>query len=178
MGQAVLEVGANTYKRQNLLNRVDWTTQSWQVVEIPLDSLGVESSEAITSFTFSGTVKGTFYLDEVALVAASLPITAVLEDRTAPLPHNFTLAQNFPNPFNSQTVIRFALPTRGQVTLILYNLAGQKVATLVQGVREVGAYTLSWDGRDDQGKDLASGVYLCRLQAGAQIQTRKLVLVR
>jgi len=75
-------------------------------------------------------------------------------------------------------VIRFALPSRGQATLSLYNLAGQKVARLVEGVREAGTYTVSWDGRNDQGQALASGVYLYRLQRGAQTQIRKLVLVR
>ena len=75
-------------------------------------------------------------------------------------------------------MIQFALPSRGQVTLTLYNLAGQQVARLVQGTREAGTYTVTWDGRDDHGRELASGVYLYRLQVGDQTQTRKLVLVR
>ena len=103
--------------------------------------------------------------------------TAVLESDV--LPVALQLGQNYPNPFNSDTVIQFALPANGEVALALYNLAGQKVTTLVQGVREAGTYTLHWDGRDARGHDLASGVYLYRLRTDqGQVETRKLVLLR
>ena len=62
--------------------------------------------------------------------------------------------------------------------LTLHNIAGQRVATLAHGHREAGEYTLRWDGRDDDGKELASGVYLYRLQAGSRVETRKLLLLR
>lgn len=62
--------------------------------------------------------------------------------------------------------------------LTIYNLLGQRVATLVKGQQEAGPHTLVWDGRDGQGKKLASGVYFYRLQASAQVQTRKLLLLR
>ena len=95
------------------------------------------------------------------------------------LPETFSLMANYPNPFNSRTVIRFALPTRADVHLALYNLAGQKVATLVSGPRPAGTYTVHWDGRDASGRDLASGVYLYRLRAGEhQVETRRLLLLR
>jgi hypothetical protein len=107
------------------------------------------------------------------------PFTAVLEEQTATLPQSFSLSQNFPNPFNSGTVIRFALPTSTPIELALYNLTGQKVATLVEGTREAGTYTVRWDGRDAQGRALASGVYLYRLRTDkGQVETRKLVLLR
>ena len=95
------------------------------------------------------------------------------------LPAAFTLLQNYPNPFNSDTVIRFALPTSEDVELAIFNLTGQKVAIPVEGVREAGTYTVRWDGRDDNGRELASGVYLYRLRTGGkkQMETRKLVLV-
>ena len=68
---------------------------------------------------------------------------------------------------------------RADVDLALYNLEGQKVVTLVQGAREAGTYTARWDGRDDRGRSLASGVYLCRLWAeGGHVETRKLLLLR
>jgi len=91
-----------------------------------------------------------------------------------------TLSANYPNPFNIATTIRFALPSRSDVELAIFNLAGQQVATLVEGVREAGTYTVRWDGRDDSGRELASGVYLYRLQTsdGRQMETRKLLLLR
>ncbi|MBI2502597.1 MAG: ASPIC/UnbV domain-containing protein, partial [Candidatus Latescibacteria bacterium] len=156
---------------------VDLEAKDWQVVEVPLDFL--EADEPITLLTFQGNLKGTFYLDDIRLVAVSPPpLTVVEEERTASLPQAFSLSQNFPNPFNSDTVIRFALPEGGEVVLAVYNLAGQQVAKLAEGTREAGSYTLRWDGRDERGKELASGVYLYRLRAGAQVETQKLVLLR
>jgi len=76
-------------------------------------------------------------------------------------------------------VIRFALPIREEVDLAVFNLAGQRVAALVDGQREAGTYAVRWDGRDESGRALASGVYLYRLRVGRQqVETRKLVLVR
>jgi len=99
----------------------------------------------------------------------------VTEDHTTTLPQSFTLAQNYPNPFNSATVIRFAVPTAADVELSIFNLAGQQVVTLVQGMREAGTHTVRWDGQDDDGKELASRVYLYRLLAGhgKQVATRR-----
>jgi len=109
-----------------------------------------------------------------------LSIPTVLEEAEPGKPLHYALFQNVPNPFNGGTVIRFALPQRDKVELFLYNLAGQQVATLVEGVREAGTYAVRWDGRDDDGWELASGVYLYRLHAGDRrgVETRKLVLVR
>ena len=106
--------------------------------------------------------------------------TAVEEDMapTVQLPSRPVLSQNWPNPFNSSTAIRFTLPAKGFVALTVYNLAGQPVATLTEGAREAGIYTVGWDGRDDRGFELASGVYLYRLHVGQHVETRKLLLLR
>lgn len=88
------------------------------------------------------------------------------------------LLPNFPNPFNSETVIRYALSQSCLVKLEVFNLAGQQVSRLADGLHASGIYKLRWDGRDENGKALASGVYLYRLEAGTQIKTRKLVLLR
>ena len=93
-------------------------------------------------------------------------------------PAAFVLAQNYPNPFNSSTVIRFALPEREQVELAVYNEVGQQVAILAQGVRDPGTYAVAWDGKAEHGGKLASGLYLYQLQAGARVETRKLLLLR
>ncbi len=106
------------------------------------------------------------------------PFTAVLEDFSAGRPDAFALSQNFPNPFNSGTVIRFALPRDQEVELAVYNLAGQQVAMLVEGRRQAGSYAISWDGRDESGRALATGMYFYRLQAGGKVETRKLMLLR
>ena len=105
--------------------------------------------------------------------------TAVGEEHGRSLPEIADLAQNFPNPFNADTTIRFHLTQSEEVELTVHNLAGQKVVTLLHGPMEVGTHTLRWDGRDDDGRELATGVYLYRLQflEGAT-ETRKMALVR
>ena len=105
--------------------------------------------------------------------------SVILETLVDPLPQAFGLAQNRPNPFNGGTLIEFQLAAdQGPVELALYNIVGEKVATLMSGVRDGGVYHLIWDGRDEAGRTLASGVYLYRLEAGGQTLTRRLLLIR
>jgi hypothetical protein len=104
--------------------------------------------------------------------------TAVQEGQAAALPQGFALEPNYPNPFNSDTVIRFSLPAAAEVKLGVYNLAGQEVVTLAAGATRAGAHEVRWDGRDGRGKSLASGVYLYQLRSGGQVETRKLLLLK
>jgi hypothetical protein len=106
------------------------------------------------------------------------PTSVNEQGEASSVPMSYTLSQNYPNPFNSSTGISFTLPEQGEVQLCVYNLAGQKVATLAQGLRKAGMYTVRWDGRDDTGKELASGVFLYQMRAGKQVNTRKLLLLR
>jgi hypothetical protein len=115
----------------------------------------------------------------VAAYAASIvarPTSVELQPTETPA--NFALERNYPNPFNVSTTIRFSLPAREMVRLTLYDLAGQQVVTLVRDARQAGTHTVTWDGMDDRGRALASGVYLCRLQADDQREARKLLLLR
>jgi hypothetical protein len=102
-----------------------------------------------------------------------LPFITVDVEPVAGLPAGFRLEQNFPNPFNPSTTIRYGLPSRTHVTLTIFNTLGQQVATLVEGEEEAGYHEAVFDG-----SGLASGVYLYRLQAGDFLQTRKLILLR
>ena len=94
------------------------------------------------------------------------------------LPDRPQLQQNAPNPFNSQTVLPYFLPEPGPVRMEILTLTGQRVAVLSQGQQRAGYHRLSWDGRDDAGRPLASGVYLYRLVTTEGVLTRKLVLLR
>ncbi|MDZ7362597.1 MAG: T9SS type A sorting domain-containing protein [candidate division KSB1 bacterium] len=88
------------------------------------------------------------------------------------------LAQNYPNPFNPETTIEFTLPAVAPVTLRIYNLNGQLIRTLLNESRPAGRHPVSWDGRDDAGRDVASGVYLYRLHAGQFMQQKTMTLAR
>ena len=106
------------------------------------------------------------------------PGTAVAETVGDGVPPVLALAQNWPNPFNSSTVIGYSLPVTGEVNLAIYDLAGQRVAHVASGHRAAGSYRIHWDGTDDDGDPLASGVYLVRLTSGGNVQTRRLTLLR
>ncbi len=88
-------------------------------------------------------------------------------------PAVFALSQNVPNPFNPSTAISYSIPAQGLVTLTIYNIAGQKVETLVNKNLPAGKYTVIWNP-----KNLASGLYFCRLTAGSFSSSRKLMLVK
>ena len=161
---------------------VDLADKRWQTVEIPLSTFGVSDADPsfeIDSVRIFGYLKGVAHIADLALVAATPPIdTAVHEAQVDARPAAFNLAQNFPNPFNQSTVIRIDLETRAEMELAVYNIAGQKVATLAQGPYPSGTYTFTWQGRNTHGAELASGVYCYRLRANGREQTRKLILLR
>jgi parallel beta-helix repeat protein len=93
-------------------------------------------------------------------------------------PEQSTLVQNYPNPFNPETEIRFRLPEAGPVVVKIYNLFGQEIRTLVDKTYPAGHHSVRWDGRDNFGKAVSSGVYFYRLQAGSFMQVKKMNLLR
>jgi len=112
-------------------------------------------------------------------------LTAVEESTSSDLPNEFGLEQNYPNPFHRQpiaaglmnTQIRYALPERGHVKLIVYDLYGRQVRLLEDATKEAGSYIQNWNGLDESGAPVASGVYLYRLQVGQTTLTKKMTIV-
>ena len=100
------------------------------------------------------------------------------EDDANLRPTDFALRQNFPNPFNPTTIIQYALPKASQVRIEVYNVLGQRVRTLVDETQRPGYKTINWDGRDDAGNEVSSGVYFCRIQAGSFEESRKMTLLK
>lgn len=94
------------------------------------------------------------------------------------LPDEFTLNQNYPNPFNPSTQISFNLPTAQQVKLEVFNVLGQRVATLFDGKAEAGEHVVTWEAKNSAGQTVSSGVYFYRLEASGFSQTRKMMLLR
>ena len=91
---------------------------------------------------------------------------------------DFSLKQNYPNPFNPSTTIEYEVPQDGHVSLVIYNLLGQRVRTLYDAFRSAGQYRITWDGRNDQGREVTTGIYFYRLQTENQIQTKKMLFIK
>jgi flagellar hook assembly protein FlgD len=95
------------------------------------------------------------------------------------VPTEFNLGQNYPNPFNPTTTISFSLPKEAPVTFEIYNMLGVKIRTLMAGqTKSAGLYTVAWDGRNDAGVSMSSGVYLYRINAGSFLASKKMTLLK
>ncbi len=113
------------------------------------------------------------------LLAGSPDFVAQNSAEALAIPATFELSQNFPNPFNPTTTIRYGLPQAARVTITIFNLLGEEVTTLLEDEQKAAGYHLAlWNGRNQAGKPASSGVYLYRIQAGSFTQTRKLALVK
>ncbi len=115
------------------------------------------------------------WIVEGALAESS---TVALEGPDSQLPKTFALEQNFPNPFNPATTIRYHLPQAAHVTLTVYDVLGSKVAILVEGWQPAGTYSLLWDGTDQHGRLAGTGVYFYRLDAGFYTEMKKMILLK
>ena len=94
------------------------------------------------------------------------------------IPDDYGLDQNMPNPFNPNTTINYQLPEVGRVKIVVYNLLGQEVRTLVDENLDAGFHTAVWDGKNALGHQVASGVYMYRLQSGSYVKTLRMMLLK
>jgi len=153
------------------------TTNEWGFYYIPEIAIGTYSVRAI---------KADFetYTHENIVITAGLTTThnflmsPVSESDNVSVPISTGLNGNFPNPFNPETTISFSLATAGKVEVDIYNIKGSKVKTLVNEHRGVGIHQVVWDGADDMGRNVGSGVYFYRFRAGSYISTRKMLLLK
>jgi len=114
------------------------------------------------------------------LTVTFTPPTSV-EDRDNAIPSQFSLKQNFPNPFNPSTVINYTIPqalNSLQVNLEIFNLLGQKVKTLVDAKQVAGEHSMQWNGKNESGNLVTSGIYLYRLKAESFVEMRKMMYIR
>jgi hypothetical protein len=109
-------------------------------------------------------------------LVSSTPAPESLSD--APGMTQSTLLQNFPNPFSPATVVRYSVPTDGPVSVVIYDVQGRRVRTLADGFKSAGSYEDEWDGRDDSGQQVTSGVYFYQLNVGGTTQAKKMIRLR
>ncbi len=158
-----VEVLLRTYAYDNNNNGISGTSDSWNGISWapytgPIDIKYNNNEDLISIYAKKASVK-------------YISFTAV--ENFENLPNNFTLSQNFPNPFNPSTTISFDIPKSEFVTLKVFDILGKEVTTLINEEMIAGNYTKTWDA-----KNLSSGVYFYKLQAGKFTETKKMVLVR
>jgi len=137
-----------------------------------VDSLRVEWPSGIVDILENVTV------DQLILVTEGETVTSVDNPGEDTLPDSFELQQNYPNPFNPTTTITYQVAGTEHVVLTVYNMLGEKVATLVDELSAPGRKSVSWDGRDGQGQLVSSGLYIYRLDVGSQALNRKMLLLK
>ncbi len=148
------------------------------LVDIMFERTGPAAGTALlelNDFVFNNT-------DTFTVKAGSVYLNAVntsIENIIAAVPSGFSLKQNYPNPFNPETGIQFFIPKTTEISLEVYNILGQKIKTLYKGTKESGGYEVKWNGRDNQGKNVSSGIYLYVLRSKNGVTfTRKMTLLR
>ncbi|MFQ5709503.1 MAG: T9SS type A sorting domain-containing protein, partial [bacterium] len=150
-------------------------------------TLLANTETGVTTFTDAVPNTGTFFYQVTAVYDqgestpsndASVLVTSVEDQHPDIIPVAFALKQNYPNPFNPETRIQYELPKSTHVQLEIFNLLGQKSRTLVDEQKPAGSYTVSWDGRLNNGEAAASGVYIYRLKTEQFEKSRKLLLLR
>lgn len=151
---------------------------------------GNDSAEITFTIFTSKLNIGTLYRPKVLVDALYNPGTTHFEKRMrfkvvmatgiedSPIPAVFGLEQNYPNPFNPETTIRYHLPRETDVSLKIYNTLGMTVKTLVNGNQTAGSRSAIWDGTNDAGQKVSSGVYVYRLRAGTDVKTKKMILIK
>jgi hypothetical protein len=145
----------------------DWVTESFSLAPY----VGQRVRVRFRLLTDAFVVADGWYIDDISITSD------MVTDVPQLLPVQFALEQNQPNPFNPRTSIGYALPEPARVRLMVYDSRGRRVRRLVDEARPAGIFREVWDGTDDRGQRLASGVYHYRLEAGTFASSRKLVLV-
>jgi hypothetical protein len=144
---------------------------------------GTSITPVITASNIKGALTFRFYADEYVTDngwEADISCISLVDadDRNNDIPNRYDLSQNYPNPFNPVTSIRYSIPSDGKVILKVYNILGQEVVSLVNGLQKAGRHTVIWNGKDANGRAAGSGLYLYRIQAGNFTLTRKMLLVK
>ena len=137
---------------------------------VPLEGFSLSFQTNLTNVDFIYSLNGSTGI-------LHIPLETNLNDSSNP-EISFILKQNYPNPFNSLTCINFSLPEKKETFLGIYNMRGQLVKTLINEVKSAGMYNVLWDGRDNSGHSVSSGIYLYVLKSGDKIQTRKMLFLK
>ncbi|MBL7961554.1 T9SS type A sorting domain-containing protein, partial [bacterium] len=145
---------SNPASDQSKIGLYLWSNEQWT-------PLSMERKNGQWSATVSGGTVGAFYNSDVSAI-----------------PSEFKLHGNYPNPFNPSTTISYEIPIQGKVVIKIYNTLGQEIRTLVNEVKPAGFHKLVWDGRNNNGQSISSGLYIYRLQTDRFVKSHKMILLK
>ena len=149
-----------------------------------VDGQAVSGDGALVEFTFKTTqtsLASDFQILDGVMVDLAGGIDAITNIEIGTfkaMPKDYALGQNVPNPFNPSTTIEYRLPEAGDVQLVIYNLLGQKVRTLVQETMDAGFHSVVWDGTDEFGKQVASGIYIYRMSVADFTKVQRMMVLK
>jgi len=134
-------------------------------------------SRAVWWFEYISTSAPTLEIFVDALTGGIVTGVEAKPQETA-MPQNYGLKQNFPNPFNPETMIEYELPQAANIEIIIFNLQGKKIATVIKNYQAAGFHQVKWGGKDEHGHSVTSGVYLLQLKADGFTTVKKMLLLR
>ena len=146
-------------------------------VSLNITGLGEGSYNGTVRVEYPNTTIG--YVDvPITLTISAGTYAAVINEWSQTIPKNFRLEQNYPNPFNPTTRIKYDLPEASFVKINIYNIQGKKIVTLVDELKNAGRHSIKWNGQNDFGSQVATGVYFYRIEAGNFNKVRKMIMVK
>ena len=149
--------------------------------ELSIAIIDIPKRKAIFDFLEYGVqiIKNPKISYDIKIVIGELDYVQQMSDEILEnIPSIFSLSQNYPNPFNPITKLDYNLPLRSKVNISIYNVLGQEIKTLVNEVKEYGYHSTTWNGQDNLGRDMSSGVYFARIISQGFTKTRKMLLVK
>jgi len=129
-------------------------------------------SQMITAFFITGSIKAD------GIIVMTKQKNGVDDARLAEQPYGFKLLQNYPNPFNPSTTIGYELDKEYRVSVEIFNVAGERMTVLKDGLESPGNHSVVWDGTDDRRQQVSAGFYLCRIQGGSEYRTIRMLLLK
>jgi hypothetical protein len=146
--------------------------------ELYLLDMDEERALGLTDSTFNLHMKGINDVRHIRVIIGTKEFAEANSSGIPLIPLEYVLEQNFPNPFNPGTTIRYQLSKTGMTTMEVFNLLGQRITTLVHEEQKAGAYTVVWNGENSAGSIVASGVYIYRVRSGDFAAVKKMILLR
>ena len=139
------------------------------------EAIGIDQIVVFPDFNLGGrTQDNIIYFDNISFYSNSVGV----DNRNETFPQGFALEQNFPNPFNPSTTIRYELPEDGLVNITIYDITGRHISTLVSSHQNAGYKSIQWNATNNKGQPVSAGLYLYTIQAGEFRQTKKMVLLK